>query len=179
VSTLAAHVEPSHRYGSVGRPIEGTTVCLRPTSDDSRSNQLYVTSDTVMKRPIGSVEGRPRNYPAGQRTTATGDVFDQDEDGYLYFKGRLCDYISRKGEKISLAAVRRMASQLPNVTSAKTMIIKHKDGGEDFDLELRLSASPDAELDPREMLRGVLRRTEMPRSIRIELADVASSHAYK
>jgi long-chain acyl-CoA synthetase len=179
VSTLAAHAEPPHRYSSVGLPMEGTAVCLRPTSDASRLNQLYVTSDTVMKRPIGSVEGRPHHDLAGQRTTATGDIFDQDEDGYLYFKGRLCDYISRKGEKISLAAIRRMASLLPNVASAKTRIIRHEDGGEDFDLELRLSASPDAALDPQEMLRGVLRRTEMPRSIRIELADVTNTHAYK
>jgi acyl-coenzyme A synthetase/AMP-(fatty) acid ligase len=179
VSTLAAHVEPPHRYSSVGRAMEGTTVWLRPTSDGSRLSQLYVTSDTVMKRPIGSVEGRPHHDLAGQRTTSTGDAFDQDEDGYLYFKGRLCDYISRKGEKISLAAVRRMASQIPNVTSAKTMIIRKEDGGEDFDLELRLSASPDADLDPREMLRGVLRRTEMPRSIRLEMADITSSHGYK
>ena len=179
VSTLAAHLEPAHRYSSVGRPMEGTTVCLRPASDGSRLDQLYVTSDTVMKRPIGSVEGRPHQDLAGQRTIATGDAFEQDDDGYLYFKGRLCDYISRRGEKISLAAVRRMASQLPNVASAKTLIIRQEDGDEDFDLELRLNASADAELDPREMLRGVLRRTEMPRSVRIELADPATSQAYK
>ncbi|MBZ5644083.1 MAG: acyl--CoA ligase [Acidobacteriia bacterium] len=179
VSTLAAHLEPADRYSSVGRPLEGTAVCLRPASDGSGLSQLYVTSDTVMKRPIGSVEGRPHHDPAGQRTTATGDAFEQDAEGYLYFKGRLCDYISRRGEKISLVAVRRMASQLPNVASAKTMIIRHNDGDEDFDLELLLNASPDAELDPREMLRGVLRRTEMPRSIRIEMADRATSHAYK
>src|SRR6202790_5642897 len=176
VSTLAAHAEPPHRYASVGRPMEGTTVSLRPTRDACGLKQLYVTSDTVMKRAIGRVEGRPHHDLAGPQTIATGDAFDQDADGYLYFKGRLGDYISRKGEKISLAAVRRLASQLPHVVSAKTMVIGHEDGGQDFDLELCLNASPDALLDPREMLRGVLRRTEMPRSIRIEPANETNAH---
>jgi acyl-CoA synthetase (AMP-forming)/AMP-acid ligase II len=178
VSTLAAHAEPPHRHNSVGRPMEGTTVFLRPTGDAGGMKQLYVTSDTVMKRPIGSVEGRPHHGLAGPQTIATGDAFDQDDDGYLYFKGRLCDYISRKGEKISLAAVRRLALQLPNVVSAKTTVIKHEDGGEDFDLELRLSAAKNEKSDPREMLRGLLRRTEMPRSIHVEVTNETSAHAF-
>ena len=78
-----------------------------------------------------------------------------------------------------MAAVRRIVSQLPNVSSAKTMVIRHEDGGEDFDLELRLSGTPDAGVDPRAMLRGVLRRSEMPRNIRLELADVTNAYTYK
>jgi len=179
VSTLAAHAEPTHRYSSVGRPMEGTNVCLRPTGDATGQKQLYVTSDTVMKRYIGRVEGRPFHDLSGEQTIATGDAFDRDEEGYLYFKGRLCDYISRKGEKISLAAVRRLASQLPHVVSAKTSIVGPEDGGEDFDLELCLSTSPDEQMDPREMLRGVLRRTEMPRSIRTEHVNETTSQVYK
>jgi acyl-CoA synthetase (AMP-forming)/AMP-acid ligase II len=178
VSTLAAHAEPPRRYRSAGRPMPGTSVFLRPVGGASDLNQLYVTSETVMKRAIGRVEGRPDQHTLS-RTIATGDAFDQDEDGYLYFKGRLCDYISRNGEKISLAAVRRIVSQLPHVVSVRTTIVEHQDGGEEFDLEVCLGDGAERPQDPREMLRGLLRRTEMPRSIRIDATKEMSANRYK
>jgi long-chain acyl-CoA synthetase len=125
------------------------------------------------------VEGRPDHGFSAPQTIATGDTFDQDEGGYLFFRGRLCDYISRKGEKISLAGVRRLASQLPHVVHAKTLVTSRDDGHEDFDLVLRLDASGDELPNPREALRRLLRQSEMPRHIHVEVASETSSHAYK
>jgi acyl-coenzyme A synthetase/AMP-(fatty) acid ligase len=135
-----------------------------------------------MKRTIGRVEGRSNNGLAAPQTVATGDAFELDKDGYLYFMGRLSDFISRKGEKISLAAVRRLATQLPHVVSAKTYIFKHGDGTEDFDLELRINASayaPHQESDIRGLLCDRLRRAEMPRAIRVEPASEMDQQRYK
>jgi acyl-coenzyme A synthetase/AMP-(fatty) acid ligase len=180
VSTLAAHLESPERFASVGRPMEGTSVFLRDTGDGMGLQQLFVSSETVMKRSIGRVEGRAGHDALPPRTVATGDAFEQDADGYLYFKGRLSDFINRKGEKISLAAVRRIAAQLPSVISARTLVIKGEDGGEDFDLELRVDASMlDVKVDRDEMLRGLLRRSEMPRSIRIAPANELVTHRHK
>ena len=182
VSTLAAHAEPSSRYSSVGLPLEGTEVSLHPIEDGSGRKQLFVTSDTVMKRSIGRVEGRSNSDLVAPKTIATGDSFVQDEHGYLYFKGRLSDFISRKGEKISLAAVRRLAADLPRVVSARTPIFKHSDGTEDFDLELRVDASAFAtnlQFSSREMLSQLLRRTEMPHAIRVEPASEMDGQSYK
>ena len=181
VSTLAAHAEPASRYSSVGLPHEGTVVSLRPLPDGSGRTQLYVSSATVMKRSIGRVEGRANDLVAPQ-TIATGDCFEQDEDGYLYFKARLSDFISRKGEKISLAAVRRLAAELPHVVSARTLLFKHKDGTEDFDLELRVDASalaPDPKSEAQELLNRRLRRNEMPRAIHIAQANEMDAQRYK
>jgi acyl-CoA synthetase (AMP-forming)/AMP-acid ligase II len=182
VSTLAAHAEPSSRYSSVGHPLGGTEVSLHPVEDGSGRTQLFVTSDSVMKRSIGRVEGRTNNDLVAPRTIATGDSFVQDEDGYLYFKGRLSDFISRKGEKISLAAVRRLAADLPHVVRARTPIVKHPDGTEDFDLELRVDASAfgaNQQSASRAMLSQLLRRTEMPRAIHIEPASEMDGQSYK
>ncbi len=182
VCTLAAHAEPSSRYSSVGLAHEGTGVSLRPVEDGSGRKQLFVNSATVMKRSIGRVEGRSGNDLVAPQTIATGDAFDLDKDGYLYYQGRLSDFISRKGEKISLAAVRRLGADIPQVVSAKTHIFKHADGTEDFDLELRVHASalaPDQQSATREMLRTLLRRTEMPHAIRIEAANELDAQRYK
>ena len=181
VSTLAAHAEPASRYSSVGLAHEGTTVSLHPIGDGSGRKQLYVKSATVMKRSIGRVEGRPNDLVAPQ-TIVTGDAFDQDTDGYLYYLGRLSDFISRKGEKISLAAVRRLTAKLPHVISAKTHIIKHRDGTEDYDLELQMDANahaPHEKSDMRGLLSSFLQRTEMPRAIHIELANEMDGQRYK
>jgi acyl-CoA synthetase (AMP-forming)/AMP-acid ligase II len=182
VCTLAAHAEPSCRYSSVGLAHEGTTVSLRAIGDGSGRKELLVTSQTVYKRSIGRVEGRSNNDLVAPNTIATGDWFEQDEGGYLYYKGRISDFISRKGEKISLATVRRLAAELPHVVGAKTLVFKHADGSEDFDLELRVNGSglgtgerPDASA----LLSGVLRRTEMPRAIRIEAASELDGQRYK
>jgi acyl-CoA synthetase (AMP-forming)/AMP-acid ligase II len=182
VSTLAAHAEPPSRYSSVGLPMEGTGVFLEPVGDGSGRKQLYVSSATVMKRPIGRVEGRPKNDLVALQTIATGDWFDRDEEGYLYFKGRLSDFISRKGEKISLAAVRRLAAGLPHVIGAKTIVLKHEDGSQDYDLELHVDASgfaSDGKPDPRAMLSNLLRRNEMPRAICVEAASEIDAQRYK
>jgi acyl-CoA synthetase (AMP-forming)/AMP-acid ligase II len=182
VSTLAAHAEPKSRYGSVGLPHEGTAVSLHSLGDKSGRKELHVTSVTVMKRSIGRVEGRTNNDLVGPQTIATGDCFEQDKDGYLFFKGRLGDFISRGGEKISLAAVRRLASELPDVVTARTLIVKQKDGTEDFDLELRVSATTpaqDQESNARHLLNSRLRRNEMPRAIHIERAHEMDGQRYK
>jgi acyl-CoA synthetase (AMP-forming)/AMP-acid ligase II len=181
VSTLAAHAEPESRFSSVGLPHEGTKVSLQPVEDGSGRKQLIVSSATVMKRAIGRVEGRPDDL-VGPQTVLTGDSFEQDDEGYLYYKGRLSDFISKKGEKVSLATIRRMASELPHVVSAKTHIFKHGDGSEDFDLELRVDARNHASCDPSEihkLLGNILRRTEMPRAIRIETATEMDHQRYK
>ncbi len=181
VSTLAAHAEPPSRFASVGLPHEGTSVSLHPVENGSGRTQLYVSSATVMKRPIGRVEGRSNDLVA-PRTIATGDWFDLDQDGYLYFKGRLSDFLSRKGEKISLAAVRRLSAGLPHVVSARTRVFKHADGSEDFDLELRVDAASlglHQKPDLHGILRSLLQRTEMPRAIHIEPASELDAQRYK
>jgi acyl-CoA synthetase (AMP-forming)/AMP-acid ligase II len=181
VCTLAAHAAPASRYASVGLPHEGTEVSLRPAEDGSGRQQLFVKSATVMKRAIGRVEGRSNDLVAPQMI-ATGDAFEIDGDGYLFFKGRLSDFISRKGEKISLAAVRRLASGLPHVVKAGTKVFKHGDGSEDYDLELRVDAAmltEERRSDLHAILKQVLRRAEMPHAVAIEQASELDAQRYK
>jgi long-chain acyl-CoA synthetase len=176
VSTLAAHAEPASRHGSVGRPLAGTTVSLHPVDGDAGMKELQVSSATVMRRRIGLVEGRPPQDISIPGTVATGDIFEEDADGYLYFRGRLSDFIIKKGEKICLAAVRRVATQLPHVVHARTQIIRSETGEEDFELTLYVSAAGD---DCADLLRRHLRRTEMPSNIHVELSDRAIVRGHK
>jgi acyl-CoA synthetase (AMP-forming)/AMP-acid ligase II len=182
VSTLAAHREPPSRYASVGLPLAGTHVSLADLGDGSGRTELLVSSDTLMRRRIGLVEGRHGQDFSARGFLATGDVFTQDEGGYLYHRGRLAEYILRGGEKICIAAVRRVAVQLPGVVSARAKIEPRDDGeGDEFDLVLVVAEGPDR-LDPdryRALLARSVRRGELPRAIEVVADHPARPVGYK
>jgi acyl-CoA synthetase (AMP-forming)/AMP-acid ligase II len=177
VSTLAAHREPSRRHRSVGLPLPGTQVWLESVPDGSGEQQLLVASDTVMRRRIGRLEGRPPDWRS-PGVIATGDFFEQDADGYLYFRGRMSDFIVRGGEKISLASVRRVAAVLPGVLGVRTQAVAREDGEHDFDLVLTAAAPHPTADEYRVHLGGVLRRTEVPRHLHV-VEEGAAGPEYK
>jgi acyl-CoA synthetase (AMP-forming)/AMP-acid ligase II len=180
VSTLAAHAEPPSRHGSVGKPIEGTRVTLADLGDGSGRSELLVVSDTLMRRRIGVVEGRRSDDFRSPGVLATGDVFHQDEDGYLYYRGRLSEYILRGGEKVSLATVRRVATQLPCVVAARTGVHR-RDDDEDFDLSLVVTDAPERPTAEqyRALLARSVRRGELPRSIHVIVDHPGQAFGYK
>jgi acyl-CoA synthetase (AMP-forming)/AMP-acid ligase II len=180
VATLAAHREPPERYASVGRPLAETRVFLRDVGDQLNHKQLWVSSATVMKRTLGFVEGRPDSTHALPGIVATGDVFDQDEDGYLYYLGRLSDFLVRNGEKISLVGVRRIAAQFPDVVNARTRVMQQADGKEDYELVLQMAER--CELTEQEVVQRLhrwLRRAEMPGRVCMITAEAESISNYK
>ena len=173
VSTLAAHAEPGHRHASVGLPNEGTRVELADLGDRSGRRQLVVASETVMRRRIGRVEGRAGGELVAPGVVLTGDIFDQDGDGYLYYRGRISDYTIRRGEKLCLAAIRRVAGQLPHVISARTTLVRDDQG--ELDYELTLIADRELDLNAcRARLGRMLQRGELPRAINAVVISKAS-----
>jgi len=122
------------------------------------------------------VERGLRDERAPPGTIATGDIFEQDEEGYLYFQGRLSDYLVRGGEKICLTAVRRLAAQLPDVVNVRTNIVTRADGESDYELTLHTS---DSAHEYRGLLRRTLRLAEMPGAIKVEVVDQVRSLSYK
>jgi long-chain acyl-CoA synthetase len=193
VATLAAHNTTPERYASVGLPLPGTRVWLDVLGDGSGRRELLVWADTLMRRRIGLVEGRRtqdfRPIPSGQHPAdlppetlalASGDVFEQDSDGYLFYRGRLSHSLLRGGEKISLATVQRLATQLPAVISAKARVTK-TDDGEDFDLLLVVAnlATRQTPEQYRTLLAHSIRRAELPRSIEVVVDDASQALGYK
>lgn len=173
VSTLAAHQEPAHRLGSVGRPMPGVSVALRDP-DEHGVGELLVAADTVLRRKVGVEEGRAGSCFAGPGQIATGDLFRIDDDGYLYFSGRLSDFVVTGGSKVSLSSIRRIANSLPGVVNSATRSYVTEDGETRFDLDLYLDdAAPEAaDLAKHSLLRQLM-RTERPTRIRTLPAEEA------
>ncbi|MER5206209.1 class I adenylate-forming enzyme family protein [Streptomyces sp. NPDC002825] len=118
VSTLAAHREPPHRHGSVGLPMDGVRISLRDVGRGPGEQEVLVHSDTVFVRRVGTPHARAAHELLDGSVLATGDLGRVDEDGYLYLTGRLSDFVEVRGEKVSLASLRSVATSLPEVVAA-------------------------------------------------------------
>ncbi|AKQ67326.1 Non-ribosomal peptide synthetase [Myxococcus hansupus] len=177
VATLAAHAEPAHRFASVGLPLPGTQVSLVPRGP-SGQKELLVSSDTLMKRRIGLVEGEKLHAWRGHRLLATGDIFDIDADGYLYFQGRLSDFLVRGSEKICMASVRRLATTLPGVLTARTQVVPGAEG-DDYEMILTVADAGRPMEHVSEALSRLLRLAERPRRIQVVPADGATAALHK
>ncbi|MCK8503992.1 class I adenylate-forming enzyme family protein [Myxococcus fulvus] len=177
VATLSAHAEPAHRYASVGRPLPGTQVSLVPRGPGGQK-ELLVSSDTLMKRRIGLVEGDKLHAWRGPRLLATGDIFDIDADGYLYFQGRLSDFLVRGSEKICMASVRRLATTLPGVLTARTQVVSGTEG-DDYEMILTVADEGRPLEHVSEALSRLLRLAERPRRIQVVSADGNTAALHK
>lgn len=84
--------------------------------------QLVVRGATVMRGYWGKPEStaerlRPGPLP-GELVLYTGDYCRFDEEGYLYFVGRMDDVIKSRGEKISPLEVERALLEIPGIREA-------------------------------------------------------------
>ncbi len=175
VSTPAAHAEPAHRYGSIGRPLPGVRASLREVRDEvgevrDEVGELLVESGTVLLRRVG--QHSERVLP-GPRTIATGDAFSID-DGYLTFHGRLSDLVVLRGEKVSLNTVRQAAHAIPGVVHCVPKVVD-EGGTQVLDVHLSVTDSlPGGEKAVRRLLNSQLLPAERPRAVFISAADPES-----
>ncbi|HEX6004129.1 MAG TPA: class I adenylate-forming enzyme family protein [Burkholderiales bacterium] len=112
--------------GSVGIPIPNTELWIvdehgRKLPPDT-PGQLVIRGATVMQGYWEKPEAtaavlKPGPLP-GERVLYTGDCCRLDEEGYLYFIGRLDDIIKTRGEKVAPAEVERVLFDIDGVKEA-------------------------------------------------------------
>jgi long-chain acyl-CoA synthetase len=124
------------RQDSVGKAIPNTEVYIVGKNDEviteaGRPGELVVRGSNVMKGywnlPKETAKAlRPGPFP-GEKVLYTGDLFQQDEEGYLYFLGRKDDIIKTSGYMVS-------PKEVENVLSAKDDVIEAAVIGVDDDI---------------------------------------------
>jgi len=111
---------------SVGIAIPNTELWLVDEQDrrlgPNQVGQLVIRGATVMKGYWGKPEAtarklRPGPLP-GEHVLYTGDYCKLDDDGYLYFVGRMDEVIKSRGEKVAPEEVERAISRIAGVKEA-------------------------------------------------------------
>jgi acyl-CoA synthetase (AMP-forming)/AMP-acid ligase II len=176
VSTLAAHAEPPAKWHTVGRPLRGVKTLIRDKEEDGCGGLMVQTPTSMLER-VGTVEGFDGAGAASGSWIDTGDVFFEDDDGYLAFIGRAKEFVVINGEKICLSSVRRIAQENVFVSRAATQVIKNGDEVLSYRLLLHLNplVSPD-QLDVQSIMKK-MRQAERPTEVVV--VEVDHEHKYK
>ncbi len=113
---------------SVGRPLDGTACYVLDadghTLPPGEIGELVVTGPHVMKGYWNAEElTRKRfRYRDGQYTLFTGDQCAMDEDGFIFFHGRLDDLFKHNGFRVSSLEIEKAANDIPGVTGSALII---------------------------------------------------------
>jgi carnitine-CoA ligase len=129
--------EEGVRRGSAGLPVDGTELMIaRPDgtpADVGETGEIWARST----RPGAFTEGYFRDP---ERTAAAwtdgwfrcGDLGRLDEDGHLYFAGRLGDRLRRKGENLSAHDVESVVMELDFVAECAAISRPSQDGDDEI-----------------------------------------------
>jgi long-chain-fatty-acid--[acyl-carrier-protein] ligase len=107
---VAANSYGNARYGSVGRPVKSVEVCVVDLETGQRvppgqSGMLLVAGPSIFSGYHGFEGSSPFVSFEGKSWYKTGDLVSMDQDGYIYFQGRLKRFLKAGGEMISLPAL--------------------------------------------------------------------------
>ncbi len=119
--------ELDKRSGSVGKAMPNTEVYIvdekgKEITEARKSGELVVRGSNVMKGYWNLPEEtaralRPGLYP-NEKVLYTGDLFEKDEEGYLYFLGRRDDIIKTAGHMVSPKEVENVLCEKEDVIEA-------------------------------------------------------------
>jgi long-chain-fatty-acid--[acyl-carrier-protein] ligase len=103
--------------GSIGKPLPGVTVRVVDLDTAAvlpagRMGMIQVSGPTVFPGYLGYDGPSPFVEDEGKRWYVTGDLGELDEDGYLWFRGRLKRFLKAGGEMISLPALEEPFARL-------------------------------------------------------------------
>lgn len=168
VATLAAHAESTAKFASVGRVLPQIETHLEPKTTGF---ELYLKTDTCLNQRLGTSEKPTFHQLTSGRWLQTGDCFQIDEDGYLFFQGRCSNFIIIHGEKVNLDAVKQVVLAFPNVINVNTKLILENNNVLGYELYIVMNYEQYTHAQLSTYLKQYLYRYEQPLNIHIESVD--------
>ena len=159
---------------SVGIAIPNTELWIVDDAGNRLPNgeigQLVIRGATVMKgyweKPDATAEKLRPGLVPGEQVLYTGDLCRLDEEGYLFFVGRMDDIIKSRGEKVAPKEVEHVLMNIPGVKEAAVIGVSDEVLGQAVKAFVVLEAG--AELDERSLRNACQSRLEnfmVPRHI--------------
>lgn len=151
-SCFAVNRLDSGRVGSVGPFCDRAEVRLEPVEKGSKVGLLHIKPRT----PHLMMEGYYRDPETTASVFADGwyntrDLLRADDDGWLYYVGRITESIRRRGEHVSAFEIERVVEQHPDILEAAA-VAEASDLAEE-DVALYYVRRSSGSFEPRELVR--------------------------
>lgn len=167
--------------GSIGLPIPGFKARIVDTSDrdveTGEVGELIVKGPGVMKGYLNQPEETARTVVDGW--LHTGDLAQQDEEGYIYIVDRKKDMIIRGGYNIYPREIEELLFQHPDVVEAGVYGLRDDDLGEEIAADVVVkSGSTVTEDQIRQFVKETVAPYKYPRIVHL-VEDLPKSHTGK
>jgi long-chain acyl-CoA synthetase len=153
------------RPTSVGKPMDNVEVFVEDEKGELRESgvgELVIRGSNVMQGYWRAPEATARvlrpGWLPGEHLLYSGDLFRIDDDGYMYFIGRLDDLIKSRGQRVSPKEVENVIYELPGVTAVSVVGIPDETQG-NF-IKAFVCVDGPAALTEREVIRHCAQRLE-------------------
>jgi len=161
------HGAEDDKLSSVGLPLPNVDVdFVSSGSKEGELKELRVRSSCVM---MGYYQTNGEYIPVNDHTFMTGDVGFEDDEGFIYIRGRNHDIIKHKGYKIFPKEVEEVMMSHPHVVHAK--VEQNTDSLEHTALKASVICSMGKQLTKKELLdhcRNKLSNYKIPSKIKIK-----------
>ena len=123
------------KLGSCGLPVLDVELRIVDVEDNSREVDVGETGELWSRSPANTLGYYKQPEVTAARITAdgwlkTGDLVSADEQGYIYFRGRVDDMINTGGENVYPKEVETILLQHPAVADAIVVAARHQVKGE-------------------------------------------------
>lgn len=166
IAVTSHEITPHAMAGAVevpiGRPHPGVTFALfddedEPVTEPGVPGKLYIGGDQLMDGYFGDPELTARvlrhDLLPGQVLYQSGDIVKLDASGDYVYCGRADRVVKRNGVRISLDEIERVLQDLPQVTSAASILVAPDD-----DVRILAFATTDAAITPDELIAALRER---------------------
>jgi benzoate-CoA ligase family protein len=161
-SSEAYHIYISNRPGRV-RP--GSTGELVPgyQAHIAENGELWIEGDTAALLYWGEHEKTKRTFSGD--TVKTGDLFERDDDGYFWYRGRVDDLIKVGGIWVAPAEIEHCLVSHPDVVECA--VVSAQDNGLTLARAFVVVREPVDERSLQDFVRERLSPHKVPREVRI------------
>jgi acyl-CoA synthetase (AMP-forming)/AMP-acid ligase II len=120
------------KLGSAGLPLDNLMV--RIVGEDGRelpaeqTGEIQVGGPSVCSGYLDDPEATERKFGSGW--LKTGDLACRDDEGYLWIKGRMGEFMKIRGLRLSFAEVEAMVASIPGIQECAATAVSHPETGE-------------------------------------------------
>jgi acyl-CoA synthetase (AMP-forming)/AMP-acid ligase II len=118
--------------GSVGQPLENVEISIVDEQEKAvaagQVGQLIVKGPSICSGYLNDEAETLRVFRNGW--LYTGDLAQQDEDGFLWIEGRAGTFLKIRGTRVSLAEVEARVTAIPGVYECGACAVEHPEAGE-------------------------------------------------